>query len=36
MEEDMYDPITGRKVKSVLSGLNRAKLSKYELDEMFL
>lgn len=34
-DEDMYDPVSGRKRSSVGRALNKSRLSKYEMDEVF-
>ena len=35
-EEYLLDEITGKKRKPVMSILNKTKLSKYEMDDLFL
>lgn len=35
-EEFLLDEVSGRKRKPILSLLNKSKLSKYEMDELFV
>lgn len=34
-EESMFDEITGEKKRHIMEMLNKEKLSKYEMDELF-